>query len=82
MVRHAQASNIRIHLGISPGWLVLEVCDNGRGIPDSTLANRNSLGLLGMRERAAQWGGDVSILGAGGMGTTVKVRLPLLRGVA
>ena len=82
VVRHAQASNIRIHLGISPGWLVLEVCDNGRGIPDSTLANRNSLGLLGMRERAAQWGGDVSILGAGGMGTTVKVRLPLLRGVA
>ncbi|HKP01593.1 MAG TPA: PAS domain S-box protein [Nitrospiraceae bacterium] len=82
VVRHAQASNIRIHLDITPGWLLFEVCDNGRGIPDSTLANRNSLGLLGMRERAAQWGGDVSILGGEGMGTTVKVRLPLLKGVA
>lgn len=82
VVRHAQASNIRIHLDITPGWLLFEVCDNGRGIPDSTLANQNSLGLLGMRERAAQWGGDVSIMGSEGMGTTVKVRLPLLKGVA
>jgi PAS domain S-box-containing protein len=82
VVRHAQASNIRIHLDITPGWLLFEVCDNGRGIPDSTLANQNSLGLLGMRERAAQWGGDVSIVGGEGMGTTVKVRLPLMKGVA
>jgi len=82
VVRHAQASNIRIHLDICAGWLVFEVCDNGRGIPDSSLVNQNSLGLLGMRERAAQWGGDVSILGAEGKGTTVKVRLPLLRGIA
>lgn len=82
VARHAQASHTRIHLGISDGWLVLEVCDNGRGIPESSLANHNSLGLLGMRERAAQWGGDISILGAEGMGTTVRVRLPLLEGVA
>jgi PAS domain S-box-containing protein len=82
VVRHAQASNIRIHLDICAGWLVFEVRDNGRGIPNSILVNQNSLGLLGMRERAAQWGGDVSILGAEGIGTTVKVRLPLLRGIA
>jgi PAS domain S-box-containing protein len=78
VVRHAQASNIRIRFDISAGWFVLEVCDNGRGIPASILANRNSLGLLGMRERAAQWGGNVSILGAEGLGTTVTVRLPFL----
>ena len=82
VARHAQASHTRIHLRISADWLVLEVCDNGRGISESSLANRNSLGLLGMRERAAQWGGDISILGAEGMGTTVRVRLPLLEGAA
>jgi PAS domain S-box-containing protein len=82
VARHAQASHTRIHLGISAGCLVLEVCDNGRGIQESALANNNSLGLLGMRERAAQWGGEVSIRGVKGMGTTVKVRLPLLGGVA
>ena len=82
VVRHAQASHIRIHLDISTGWLVLEVSDNGRGIPESTLANTNSLGLLGMRERATQWGGDVSIHGTDGKGTTVTVQLPLSGGVA
>jgi len=81
VVRHAQASNIRIRYNISAGWFVLEVCDNGRGISDSILANRNSLGLLGMRERAVQWGGDISILGAEGKGTTVTVRVPLLGGI-
>jgi len=81
VARHAQASNIRIRYNISAGWFVLEVCDNGRGISDSILANRNSLGLLGMRERAVQWGGDISILGAEGKGTTVTVRVPLLGGI-
>ena len=80
VMRHAQATNIRVHYNISAGWLVLEVRDNGQGISDSNLANRNSLGLLGMRERAAQWGGDVSIVGAEGKGTTVTVRLPLSGG--
>lgn len=78
VVRHAQASTIQIHLGISANWLVLEVADNGLGIPASALAHTNSLGLLGMRERATQWGGDLSIQGTAGKGTTVTVRLPVL----
>ncbi|WHZ15237.1 MAG: diguanylate cyclase/phosphodiesterase (GGDEF & EAL domains) with PAS/PAC sensor(s) [Nitrospira sp.] len=78
VVRHAQASTIQIHLDISANWLVLEVSDNGLGIPASALAHTNSLGLLGMRERATQWGGDLSIQGTDGKGTTVTVRLPVL----
>ncbi|HVG01730.1 MAG TPA: CHASE3 domain-containing protein [Nitrospira sp.] len=81
VVRHAQASTIQIHLDVSGGWLILEVSDNGRGIPASTLAHNNSLGLLGMRERATQWGGNLSIQGSDGKGTTVTVRLPVLGGV-
>jgi PAS domain S-box-containing protein len=82
VVRHAQASTLLVHLEVSAGWLVLRVADNGRGIPASTLANNNSLGLLGMRERATQWGGDLSIQASDGKGTTVTVRLPVLGGVA
>src|SRR5574340_70041 len=78
VVRHAQASTIQIHLDISANWLVLAVSDNGLGIPASALAHTNSLGLLGMRERATQWGGDLSIQGTTGKGTTVTVRLPVL----
>ena len=82
VARHAQASQVRIHLDVSAHWLTLEVCDNGRGIPEGTVLKNNSLGLLGMRERAAAWGGDISVIGAEGKGTTVKVRLPLSEGSA
>lgn len=78
VVRHAQASTIQIHLDVSASWLVLEVSDNGLGIPASALTHTNSLGLLGMQERATQWGGDLSIQGTAGKGTTVTVRLPVL----
>ncbi|MCC2643058.1 MAG: putative Histidine kinase [Nitrospira sp.] len=82
VVRHAEASHIRIQLSISSGWLLLHVSDNGRGISEFTSADSTSLGLLGMRERAAQWGGDISIQGTDGKGTTVTVRMPLKGGVA
>ena len=82
VLRHAQASTLQVHLEVSAGWLVLRVSDNGCGIPASTLAHNNSLGLLGMRERATQWGGDLSIQGSDGKGTTVTVRLPVMGGVA
>jgi signal transduction histidine kinase len=82
VVRHAQASAIQVHLEVSAGWLVFEVSDNGCGISSSTLAHTNSLGLLGMRERATQWGGDLSIQGSEGKGTTVTVRIPVLGAVA
>ena len=82
VVRHAEASHIRIQLSISAGWLLLHVSDNGRGISEFALADSTSLGLLGMRERAAQWGGDISIQGTEGKGTTVTVRMPLKGGVA
>ena len=51
------------------------------GISPSQLAERGSLGslgLLGMRERAAVFGGTVEIAGAAGQGTTVMARMPVL----
>jgi signal transduction histidine kinase len=37
----------------------------------------NSFGLLGIRERAEYWGGEVTIKGKPGGGTTVSVTIPL-----
>jgi signal transduction histidine kinase len=56
---------------------VLEVEDNGVGISPTQLAERRSLGLLGMRERAGAFGGAVEIIGSHGHGTTVLVQMPL-----
>jgi signal transduction histidine kinase len=60
-----------------PAAIVLEVLDNGIGMSPEQATAPTSLGLLGMRERAHLWGGDVTFEGQPGVGTTVRVRLPL-----
>jgi len=76
VARHANASEVGVRLAKENGDLTLEVHDNGRGIGKEQLAGGRSLGLLGMRERAALLGGELVILGAPEKGTTVRVRIP------
>ncbi len=77
VVRHAKASVVKITLQEQAGGLVLEVHDNGRGITESELADPQSLGLVGMRERALLLGGSITFAGNAESGTTVRVRIPL-----
>jgi two-component system, NarL family, sensor histidine kinase UhpB len=78
VARHAGASHVSIDLMIDEdGFLTLEVCDNGRGITEEEIRRPDSLGLLGMRERAALLGGAVEVKGTPGEGTAVTVRVPL-----
>ncbi len=77
VARHAKASRVDVELAASNGHLILEVKDNGRGIPESKLAGEVSLGILGMRERAMLLGGKLGIRGAPGKGTTVIVSIPI-----
>ena len=76
VARHAEASRVEIELRCDHGWLTLEVRDNGRGIAPDRLSDPHSLGLLGMRERAALLGGQCQISGCHEGGTTVEARLP------
>jgi PAS domain S-box-containing protein len=77
VVRHAEASSVHVHLRATPGELVLEVHDNGRGISPSEIENVASFGLLGMRERALFWGGEIGIRAAPQGGTCAIVCIPL-----
>ncbi|MBX3369720.1 MAG: PAS domain S-box protein [Nitrospira sp.] len=77
VVRHAKASVVKITLQEQGGGLVLEVQDNGRGITETELADPQSLGLVGMRERALLLGGSITFAGNAGSGTIVRVRIPL-----
>lgn len=76
VTRHAEANELDISLAEDGADLILRAHDNGRGIRASDLSNPKSLGLLGMRERALLLGGDVTIRGPQGKGTTVTVRIP------
>jgi PAS domain S-box-containing protein len=76
VIRHAQASTVTVLITQERDGLLLEVVDDGKGIAAEPRARRDALGLLGMRERAALWGGTVTIQGQPGAGTTVTVRMP------
>jgi signal transduction histidine kinase len=77
IIRHAGATFVDALLTDEDGHLMLVVKDNGRGISVREVNNTRSIGLVGMRERAALLGGDITYQGVPGKGTTVTVRIPL-----
>ncbi|MCU1231498.1 MAG: domain S-box-containing protein [Acidobacteria bacterium] len=77
-LRHARATRVDVRMEEEAGEYVLTIKDNGVGITEDEKARQSSVGLLGMRERATLIGGDVYVAGAGGEGTTVTVRLPIV----
>jgi signal transduction histidine kinase len=76
IARHSGATGVSVQLTPELGGVVLEVTDNGRGITAAEQSMPNALGLLGMRERAAQFGGWLKIEGTTGRGTRAVVRIP------
>jgi two-component system, NarL family, sensor histidine kinase UhpB len=79
IARHANATRVDVRLWEADSTLCMDVKDNGRGISEGELSNTRSLGLLGMRERAALLKGELTVSGAPGQGTTVSVRIPRQR---
>ncbi len=70
VTRHARATRVRISIHQDDKTLRLAVSDNGVGIPAHALDNPDSLGLIGMKERAESAGGNLSI--SAKQGTMVK----------
>ena len=77
VLRHAQATRMDVELVVQDDQLTLTVRDNGCGISTEKLADLNSIGLAGMRERALVFNGHIDIEGSAGAGTVVTVRMQL-----
>jgi PAS domain S-box-containing protein len=78
IARHANASRVTVELRKGPGYLKLRVKDTGKGIKEREIWDPRSIGLTGMRERVALWGGSVEISSAAlNKGTEVSVKIPL-----
>jgi PAS domain S-box-containing protein len=75
--KHAQASRVDVLLERRDHHVVLIVEDDGIGITTGDKPGQDrGLGLLGMRERAALFGGTLEIETAPGGGTTIFARVP------
>ena len=72
-LRHAHASSIVVDLAIEPDTVRLSVTDDGVGIPPDAPAG---VGLVSLRERAAELGGSCTVECPPGGGTVVRAVLP------
>jgi two-component system NarL family sensor kinase len=81
--RHANASKVTITLKLTPGWLVLEIIDNGQGFDYQRYDKKNDnktkvhqgIGLRNMKERLSFYQGDLTV-NSEKNGTTVIARIP------
>lgn len=77
VARHAAATEAKVRLEATGDHLLLEVRDNGAGVPEIRLSDPTSFGLQGMRERARGYQGMLTVASEPGQGTAVRLRLPL-----
>jgi len=75
--KHARASKVEVELKCVGEDLLLRVQDDGIGFRPSAPRKPQSLGLVGLRERAMLMRGEVSVESAPGTGTRVEARIPI-----
>jgi len=76
VVKHAAATNVSIVLTRHADEVIALIEDDGRGF-DAADTRDGAVGLIGMRERLALFGGTLSIESSPGGGTTLVAHLPL-----
>ncbi len=74
--RHGQATQVVVDFADTTEEIRLNITDNGRGLDEAALSAKNSLGLIGMRERCFLLGGQFGITSRLGAGTRIEVRIP------
>ncbi len=71
-VRHSGAAKLQVTWECGQAGALLEIIDDGRGVPESG-ARADAFGLVGMRERAAAIGADFEVHSP--PGTTIRCRI-------
>lgn len=77
IVRHALATRVEASLVQQDGLLILEITDNGVGFNAEAVTFKNTLGLLGMKERTLEMNGTFDISGKPGSGTRIHIAVPV-----
>ncbi len=80
VLRHAGARSVDIGISINAAGVLLQVSDDGRGLPPGvapeTLELQGHMGLAGMRERITALGGTVRLRAGAGAGALLEVLVP------
>ena len=76
--RHARATALVLRIGVRDEVLTVSVQDNGCGAASQSFEAANAYGVMGMRERARHFGGELEISSQIGLGSAFYLRMPLL----
>jgi len=77
ITRYAKASRVDVNIDFIDKVFILEVIDNGVGIPEDKITSISSFGLLGIREKAISIGGKATIsrIESGGTSVCLEVKI-------
>lgn len=75
VAKHARATRVDVKMDCHENYLVLRISDDGIGISRDKLRKPGSFGLIGMRERTAALGGEMTINDSPG-GTIIQIVIP------
>lgn len=77
IARHAEATQVVVQLAINDGRIRLRIEDNGKGLPAAELHTPSpSLGMVGMRARARQCGGELTVAAVEPHGVRIEAVVP------
>lgn len=77
IIRHANATFVKAELRIETNLITLSIKDNGNGFNKEKVAQKNTLGLLGMKERILALNGTFNIESSSKNGTSISVKINL-----
>lgn len=78
VIRHSRATRATISLTKGYPYAIMEIEDNGQGIPRKKgKSEAKGLGLVTMRERVEYLGGTFHVTSSPGKGTRIRVKIPI-----
>ena len=78
IIRHADAKSVDVKLYSSLGNIILKITDDGIGTEQEKIDSKESLGLLGMKERIKHFNGSLEIISSENKGTSLIVSIPII----
>ncbi|WP_162945003.1 PAS domain S-box protein [Flavisolibacter nicotianae] len=77
IARHAEAGHVECKLHLADRFLLLQICDDGKGFHPGNTGDKKSLGLLGIKERVQMLNGEYQLSSEPMKGTKLTVNIPL-----
>jgi two-component system NarL family sensor kinase len=78
VLKHAEATQVRLDLHYAEQLIQLTIADNGRGFEPTGLEKKGGAGLRNMRNRVEAFGGSFRLC-SGSEGTTLFITIPIIQ---